>query len=86
MTTTAATDWRELARRTGDGIEVALLWHKSRNLVKVVVSDARLCHHVDFEVVGADALSAFHHPFGYATSRLAGDLRQARTRALVDSN
>ncbi len=80
MTTTAATEWQELARRTGGGIEVALLWNKSRNLVKVVVNDARLCHHIDFEVAGADALSAFHHPFGYAASRLAGDLQHAGTR------
>ena len=70
MTPEAARKWRELARRSGDGVEVALLWDKSVDLVKVVVSDGRLCHHVDLELAGADALSAFHESFAYATTTL----------------
>ena len=69
--TPAATTWRELARRTGNGVEVTLLWNGSVNRVKVAVSDGRLCHHLDFEVDDADALGAFHRPFAYATSQLA---------------
>jgi hypothetical protein len=66
----AARKWRQLARRTGDGVEVLLLWNKSVDLVKVVVSDGRLCHHVDLELAGADALSAFHESFAHATTNL----------------
>jgi hypothetical protein len=39
--------------------------------VKVVVSDERVCHHLDFEVDRADALNAFYHPFATAATRLA---------------
>jgi hypothetical protein len=67
---TAVNQWRELARRTGNGVEVALLWNRSVNRVKVVVSDGLLCHHVDLDVAGADALGAFHDPFAHAASRL----------------
>ena len=70
MTPEAATHWQELARRTGDGVEVALLWNPSANRVKVAVSDAELCHHVDFDIAGVDALSAFHQPFAQATTNL----------------
>ena len=67
---TPATTWRELARRTGNGVEVALLWNQARGCVKVAVSDARLCHHVDLELTDADALRAFEQPFAHATSVL----------------
>jgi hypothetical protein len=63
--------WVELATRAADGLEVALLWNRSSSRVKVVVSDERLCHHLDFEVARADALSAFYHPFANAAARLA---------------
>jgi hypothetical protein len=66
----AARNWHELARRTGDGVEVTLLWDKSVDLVKVVVSDGRLCHHLDFDITGADALKAFHQPFAFASTNL----------------
>jgi hypothetical protein len=70
MSTAVHGSWIELAKRAADGLEVMLLWDRSSNLVKVAVSDGRLCHHLDFEVAGADALTAFYHPFAYATSRL----------------
>ncbi|MGH3083158.1 MAG: hypothetical protein ACRDNP_03705 [Gaiellaceae bacterium] len=67
----ATNHWQELARRAGNGVEVVLLWNKSVDLVKVVVSDGRLCHHVDLEIAGADALRAFSEPFADATARLS---------------
>jgi hypothetical protein len=70
VTPEAATDWRELARRTGNGVDVALLWNPSVNRVKVAVSDAQLCHHLDFDIAGSDALSAFYRPFAQATTNL----------------
>lgn len=80
MTPEAATHWRELARRTGDGVEVALLWNPSANRVKVAVSDAQLCHHVDFEIAGADALNAFRQPFAQATTNLQPMSSEPATR------
>jgi hypothetical protein len=70
VSSTTAEQWREMARRAGDGIEVALLWNGSLNLVKVMVSDGRLCHHLDFEVARADTFSAFRKQFADAASRL----------------
>jgi hypothetical protein len=70
VTLTPASKWRELARRTGPGTEVVLLWNEPGNRVKVAVSDERLCHHVDLELAGADAPSAFRDQFADAASRL----------------
>jgi hypothetical protein len=69
MTVTGPADWVELAKRASNGLEVTLLWNRSSNRVKVVVSDERLCHHLDFDVARADALSAFYHPFADAVAR-----------------
>ena len=71
MSTAGRADWVELAKRASNGLEVVLLWDRSSNRVKVAVSDQWLCHHLDFEVARADALSIFHHPFAHAAARLA---------------
>ena len=63
-------EWRELARRAANGIEVAVLWNSSLNRLKVAVSDERLCHHLDFELDDADAIDAFRQPFADATAHL----------------
>jgi hypothetical protein len=70
MNSTGPTHWQELARKAGDDVEIALLWSTSANRVKVVVSDARLCHHVDLEFADADRLRGFHHSFTHAAARL----------------
>jgi hypothetical protein len=62
-------DWRELAARENDGLEVSLLWSKSADRVKVAVADAKLDEEFEFDVAGADALAAFYHPFAYAAAR-----------------
>ena len=46
--------------------------------VKVAVADSRLNAEFDFDVVAADALAAFHHPFAYAPSRSFGSLEADR--------
>jgi len=58
-------DWRELASRAGDGLEIALLWTRSTERVRLTVLDRRLGESFDVEVDGADALTAFRHPFAY---------------------
>jgi len=64
-----ATDWRELARRENDGLEVSLLWSKSAGRVKVALVDLKRDEAFEFDVPGADALAAFHHPFAFAADR-----------------
>jgi hypothetical protein len=59
--------WFDLADRESDGLEVTLLWSKASGCVKVAVSDWKLDEHFELHVDGADALSAFHHPFAYAS-------------------
>ncbi len=62
------TDWRELASRDSDGLEVSLLWNPTSDAVKVTVADSRLDHDFELQVRGADALAAFHHPFAFAAA------------------
>lgn len=71
-------DWRELAKRDGDGLEVHLLWSKSADRVKVTVADARSETGFELDVASADALSAFHHPFAYASSPSFGSVELER--------
>ena len=73
--TTTTEDWRELASRDGNGLEIALWWSKSTGRVKVTVVDVRRDEHHEVDVEGAEALAAFYHPFAYAAcQRLsAGD-------------
>jgi hypothetical protein len=70
--TTDTSQWKELATRDSDGLTVSLLWDPATDAVKVTVADARLdgLTYRDFElhVDGADALSAFHHPFAFAAA------------------
>ena len=70
----AGNDWRELAIREGDGIEVRLLWSGSANRVKVTVTDAKFDEEFEIDVAGADALAAFNHPFAFTPSRSFGSL------------
>jgi hypothetical protein len=68
MATSAAIERRELAHRTGDGIEVALLWTKSTNRVAIAVADTHSGEELEFEVDGSRALDAFNHPYAYAAT------------------
>jgi hypothetical protein len=61
-------DWQELSHRSGDGLAITLLWSRSRDRVKVAVTDHRLGGHFDFDVAGRHALDAFNHPFAYAAT------------------
>jgi hypothetical protein len=79
MTPTTASQWSELARRTADGVEVQLLWNRTANRVKVAVTQAGLCHHVDFELTAPEALSVFHRPFAKAASRVARSSQEVWT-------
>jgi hypothetical protein len=66
MLTTTHTPTRELDHRNGDGIDVTLLWDPHTDRVSVAVIDERTGEALMFEVDGADAPVAFHHPYAYA--------------------
>ncbi len=55
----------ELAYRSGDGIEVSLLWSRLTGRVTVLVGDLRTGDAFDF-APRDKALDAFNHPFAYA--------------------
>jgi hypothetical protein len=59
----------ELASRVSDGIEVALLWNRRSDDLRVCVSDTRTG--VQFELAAGrhNALDVFHHPYAYAATR-----------------
>jgi len=67
--TTDTSQWKELAIRDSDGLTVSLLWDPATDAVKVTVADSRLEHGFELHVDGADALSAYHHPFALAAAQ-----------------
>jgi hypothetical protein len=59
---------RELDSRSGNGIDVTLLWDPRTNVLCVAVVDEREGTSFRFEVDATDALDAFRHPYAYADS------------------
>jgi hypothetical protein len=58
---------RELDRRTGDGIEVRLLWSQNDGHVTVTVTDTKTGEAFELPVgEGERALEVFRHPYAYA--------------------
>jgi hypothetical protein len=83
MTGSSAT--RELAHRATDGVEVALLWYPSNDVVSVRVVDTRAGE--SFELVLGDGdrpLDVFQHPYAYAALR-GLDIGSTRDSELVPS-
>jgi hypothetical protein len=73
MTTNETAALRELDHRTGDGIDVRMLWRTHDDRVLVAVTDAKTGEAFTL-MVGHDqsALDVFQHPFAYAGSRRGG--------------
>ena len=81
--TTSPAEWKQMARRAENDVEVALLWNESLSRIKVLVSDRQMCHYLDFEVEEGSALKAFQLPFAEATTRLlTSDLQAALSERL----
>lgn len=58
---------RALDMRTGDGIDVRLLWCQNDGRVTVAVTDTKTGEAFDVPVrEGERALEVFHHPYAYA--------------------
>jgi hypothetical protein len=79
MATTAVNDWRDLAQRTGGGLEVTLLWSKCRNQLKVMVIDHNTGGEFEFGASPTEALSAYYHPFIFADGPSAVTRARANT-------
>lgn len=63
-------DLSELSSRSGNGIDVALLWRRYDNTVTVVVVDSRNGDAFLLNVHESDnALDMYHHPYAYAAQR-----------------
>jgi hypothetical protein len=60
---------RELDHRSGNGIDVFLLWSPSSDALTVFVVDEPAGDSFAFTADAADALDAFHHPYAYAAAR-----------------
>ena len=60
------TTTRELARRTNDGVDVALLWSPVDNRLTVVVEDTKLDERFELETRPDNALEVFYHPYAFA--------------------
>jgi hypothetical protein len=60
------TTFKELASRTGDGVEVSLLWSPPDDRLLVVVEDAKAEERFALEARADNALDVFYHPFAYA--------------------
>jgi hypothetical protein len=56
---------RELDHRSGDGIDVSLLWESGSNRVFLAVTEWQLDVCLRLEVRAADALDAFRDPYAY---------------------
>jgi hypothetical protein len=68
--TTQRSASEELASRTSDGVEVALLWHTDTDVLSVAVVDSKTGDSFELTLGDADrALDVFHHPYAYAAHR-----------------
>lgn len=67
MHTTPDPSTRELDHRSGDGIDVTLLWNSLTDRVSVEVEDERAGEYFELDVDPEDALIAFEHPYAYAS-------------------
>jgi hypothetical protein len=67
--TSTPTDFRELACRADDGLEVALLWSEDENRLAVTVSDSRSGERFVVDAASDRALDVFYHPYAHAASQ-----------------
>jgi hypothetical protein len=68
----AAPPVRELDHRHSDGIDVFLLWDARTDQVSIMLIDERSGESLAFAVDPSEAMSAFHHPYSYATDASFG--------------
>ena len=80
---TGSSHTRELDYRETDGVEVALLWYPSNDVVSVQVVDAKAGEAFELVLDEHDRpLDVFHHPYAYAAMR-GLDVGSTRVTELV---
>jgi hypothetical protein len=62
-------EYRELAHRAADGIEVTLFWNSSHDEVSLEVRDHGTDNVFYLPVARNRAMDAFNHPYAYAASQ-----------------
>lgn len=62
-------EYRELAHRAADGIEVTLFWNTAADEVSLEVFDHGSDNVFYLPVAPNRAMDAFHHPYAYAASQ-----------------
>jgi hypothetical protein len=67
-------DLVDLASRRGGGIEVALIWDRSKRTLVVFAHDNRTDEEVAIPVSGDEATEVYRHPFAYAHRSLTESL------------
>jgi hypothetical protein len=67
MNTQSTSTRRELASRTGDGLDVTLVWMRrdGNDEVVVTVTDHREDEYFEILAEPAHALEVYHHPFAF---------------------
>ena len=68
----------ELAQRTNNGLDVALLWSRSTGNLVVAVEDIRTGESFTLDAPRDRALDVYNHPFAYATPRFERNPSNAR--------
>ena len=63
----------DLVTRHGGGIEVALIWDRSKHTLVVFAHDDRTGEEVSIPVNGPEASEVYRHPFAYAHRSCAND-------------
>jgi hypothetical protein len=63
-----ATTTRELAHRSGDGVEVSLFWSPADGSLTVIVDDAKAEERFELEARPDNALEVFYHPYAYVAT------------------
>jgi hypothetical protein len=62
--------YRELDHRSGDGLDVRMLWRPFDDTIHVAVSDEKTGEAFSIQVSeGERAREVFHHPYAYAATR-----------------
>ena len=79
--TTARSPLRELARRAGGGIEVALYWCPADDTTSIEVRESSSGERLAFIVPGEHALDAFYHPFAHLPAAVGGSSPARRAGA-----
>jgi len=69
LDTPAIDTWEELDHRSGDGVDVYLLWNRSTDDLSVRVLDAHSGDAFALKVEPKAALDVFNHPYAHAAHR-----------------